>query len=240
MEILAIIPARGGSKKIPQKNIMDFYGEPLIKWSIEAAMASNKITRIITSTDNHEIAEIAKNLGSEVPFIRPEQYAQDDTVDYPVYKHALDYLEHNENYIPELIVQLRPTTPVRPKDLIDSGIDLINGNSNADSLRCITIPFQTPYKMWSITGDGYLSPLFDSGIREQYNHPRQLLPPAYWQVGSLDIIRRDTIINKNSMTGDNIIPLIINNKYAVDIDDELSFDFAISVVKKYGMFPDDI
>jgi N-acylneuraminate cytidylyltransferase len=240
MEILAIIPARGGSETIPHKNIVDFCGKPLIEWSIESAKNSSKITRIITSTDSDEIAEIAEKSGSEVPFIRPEKYSKNDTVDYPVYRHALDYLESVENYIPDLVVQLRPTTPVRPRHLIDKGIDLISNNNLADSLRCVTTPFQTPYKMWSISDDGYLLPLFDSGMHEQYNYPRQLLPSAYWQVGSLDIVRRSTIIKKESMTGDIILPFVIDNKFAVDIDDELSLDFAISVVEKYGMFPDEI
>jgi len=239
MEVLAIIPARGGSKTIPKKNIVDFYGEPLIKWTIDAALKSKRITRIITSTDDDVIAKIAKKLGSEVPFMRPKEYSEDDVVDYPVFKHALDYLEEHEGYVPDLIVQLRPTTPVRPAGIIDKGIDLISNNDKADSLRCVTVPFQTPYKMWSIKDGGFLSPLFDSKMHEHYNYPRQLLPETYWQVGSLDIIKRDTIINKCSMTGGNIMPLFIENKYAVDIDDELSLDFAISVVNKYGMFPDN-
>ena len=97
MKKLAVIPARGGSKRIPRKNINFFYGKEMIAWSIEAAVNSKSISRVITSTNSLDIANIAKKFGSEVPFIRPEKYAQDNTTDYPVFKHALDWLSINES-----------------------------------------------------------------------------------------------------------------------------------------------
>jgi CMP-N,N'-diacetyllegionaminic acid synthase len=237
MEILAVIPARGGSKTIPHKNIMPFQGKPLIAWSIESALNSKYITRVITSTDSKDIAKIAKNFGSEVPFIRPDDYAQDNTTDFPVFKHALEWLLINESYRPDILVHLRPTTPLRPLALIDEGIESMLSNNTADSLRCVCEPINTPFKMWNIKSDGFMSPLFDSGIHEQYNQPRQLLPEAYWQVGTLDIIRAKTILEKKSMTGDKILPLIIDTKYAVDIDDEVSLNHAEYAINKFGMFP---
>ena len=237
MEVLAIIPARGGSKSIPMKNIMPFHGKPLIAWSIEAALNSKSVTRIITSTDDLSIANTAKQFGSEVPFIRPEEYAQDDTTDYPVFRHALDWLSINESYHPDIIIHLRPTTPLRPKALIDKGVDLMLARKDADSLRCVCVPPNNPFKMWKIDNEDFMQPLCDSGIFEQYNQPRQNLPDVYWQIGTIDIIRPKTILEKGSMTGDKILPLVIDKKFAVDIDDEPSLNHADFVIKKFGMFP---
>ncbi len=108
----------------------------------------------------------------------------------------------------------------------------------ADSLRCVCEPLNNPYKMWSINNKGFMQPLCNSGIHEQYNQPRQLLPEHYWQIGTLDIIRVDTILEKRSMSGNYILPLVIDSKYAVDIDDEASLNYADYAVKKYGMFPE--
>ena len=118
-EILAIIPARGGSKGIPRKNIRDFAGYPLIAWSIAAAKQSELVTRVIVSTDDEEIASVARECGAETPFLRPPEFAQDNTTDLPVFEHALQWLEEHENYQPEIVIQLRPTSPVRPRGMVD-------------------------------------------------------------------------------------------------------------------------
>ncbi len=116
-EILALIPARGGSKGIPRKNIRSFAGYPLIAWSIAAAKQSELVTRVIVSTDDEEIAAVARECGAETPFLRPAEFAQDNTTDLPVFEHALQWLEENEGYQPEIVVQLRPTSPIRPRGL---------------------------------------------------------------------------------------------------------------------------
>jgi len=238
MEILALITARGGSKTIPYKNIMPFYGKPLIAWSIDAAQRANNDIRIITSTDDEKIASVAEDYGSEVPFMRPSEYAEDNTTDFPVFKNALDWLFTNESYCPELVIHLRPTTPLRPANLIDKAIDLMLANEGADSLKCVCEPHNNPFKMWSIKDDGFMQVLCDTGIHEQFNQPRQLLPESYWQIGTIDIIRSKTILELQSMSGNNILPLVIDNKYAVDIDDEASLNFAKYSIDKYGMFPE--
>ena len=173
MDVLAIITARGGSKSIPNKNIIPFLGRPLINWSVESALDSKLITRIITSTDDPDIADAAKKAGSEIPFIRPAKYAQDDTLDLPVFEHALKWLQEAESYSPKIVVHLRPTTPLRPKGLIDEGINLLINDPNADSVRAVCKPANNPFKMWKIQNDGAMVPLFESGIHEQYNQPRQ-------------------------------------------------------------------
>ncbi len=217
-EILAIIPARGGSKTVPRKNIQPLAGHPLIAYSIAAGLQAQRVSRVIVSTDDEEIAEISRSYGAEVPFLRPSALAQDKTVDLPVFKHALEWLAENEAYHPEIIVQLRPTSPLRPPDCVDSAIGILLGNNDSDSVRGVILSGQNPYKMWRISPEGNLRPLIDNDFEEPYNMPRQQLPQTYWQTGHIDVIRTSTILEKGSMSGDIILPLIMDPRYAVDID----------------------
>jgi N-acylneuraminate cytidylyltransferase len=219
-DILALIPARGGSKGIPHKNIRKFAGFPLIAWSIAAGLQSKSISRVIVSTDNEEIAAIAREYGADVPFMRPHEIAQDRTLDLPVFEHALKWLEEIEGYKPDYVVQLRPTSPVRPTDMIDSAVKILVENTEADSVRGVVPAAQNPYKMWRFNGyDKPLQPLLKvEGVTEPYNAPRQILPQAYWQTGHIDAIRTTTITRKNSLTGDMVYPLVIDPRYTLDID----------------------
>jgi N-acylneuraminate cytidylyltransferase len=226
MEVLAIIPARGGSKSIPKKNTRIFAGHPLLAYSIAAGLQSKMVNRVIVSTDDEETARIAKSYGAEVPFIRPLELAQDSTLDYPVFVHALEWLEAEQGYIPDVIVQLRPTTPIRPRDCVDRGISLLLENPDADSVRAVVPSGQNPYKMWRINKERLMRPLLDEGIDEAYNQPRQNLPSTYWQTGHVDIIRRHVIGEKNSMTGDIVLPLILAPEFMVDIDSPLDWERA--------------
>ena len=221
-EVLALIPARGGSKGIPRKNIRLFAGYPLIAWSIAAAKQSELVTRIIVSTDDEEIAAIAREFGAETPFRRPIELAQDKTTDLPVFEHALKWLdaERVEAYRPDVIVQLRPTSPIRPRTLVDAAIRILLEHEDADCVRGVIPAGQNPFKMWLFNGeDKPLNPLLEvDGINEPYNAPRQILPSAYWQTGHIDVIRVSTIAQKHSLTGDVIYPLVIDPRYTVDID----------------------
>jgi N-acylneuraminate cytidylyltransferase len=218
--ILAVIPARGGSKGIPRKNIRLFAGYPLIAWSIAAAKKSELVTRIIVSTDDEEIAAVAREWGAETPFLRPAELAQDKSTDLPLFEHALAWLKENESYAPEIIVQLRPTSPIRPKTMVDDAIRILQSHSDADCVRGVVSAAQNPFKMWRFNGeDKPLGQLLEvPGVAEPYNAPRQILPPVYWQTGHIDAIRVSTILNKKSLTGDVIYPLVIDSKYTVDID----------------------
>ncbi|HSL45220.1 MAG TPA: acylneuraminate cytidylyltransferase [Anaerolineales bacterium] len=219
-EILALIPARGGSKGIPRKNIRLFAGYPLIAWSIAAAKQADCVTRVIVSTDDGEIAAAAREHGAETPFLRPAEFAQDNTTDLPVFEHALQWLEENEGYQPEIVIQLRPTSPVRPKDCVDSAVKILMEHPDADCVRGVVPAGQNPHKMWRFVGEGQpMQPLLKvEGIAEPYNAPRQILPPVYWQTGHIDAIRVSTIKEKNSLTGNVIYPLVIDPRYTVDID----------------------
>ncbi len=209
VNILALIPARGGSKGIPHKNILELAGKPLIAYSIAQAHASSWISRTIVSTDDAEIAEIARRYGAEVPFLRPAEYAQDNSPDLAVFQHALRWLLDNEGYSPELVVHLRPTGPVRRVEAIDQAIELMLAHPEADALRSVSVPAQTPYKMWRVGETGYLQPLLEvPGVIEPYCQPRQGLPEVYWQNGYVDIIRPSTILEKGMMAGELILPFI--------------------------------
>lgn len=219
-EILALIPARGGSKGIPRKNIKPFAGYPLIAWSIAAAKQAELVTRVIVSTDDEEIAAVAREWGAETPFLRPSELAQDKTTDLPVFEHALKFLEEIEGYRPEIVVQLRPTSPIRPRGMVDGAVRILLNHPDADSVRGVVPAGQNPFKMWRFNGEEKpLAPLLQvEGIAEPYNAPRQILPPVYWQTGHIDAIRAATIARKHSLTGNVIYPLVIDPKYTVDID----------------------
>jgi len=218
--ILALIPARGGSKGIPRKNIRNFAGYPLIAWSIAAGSQAHTVNRVIVSTDDEEISAVAREYGAEVPFMRPPELAQDRTTDQPVFEHALKWLEDIEAYKPDIVIQLRPTSPIRPKDCIDGAVKTLMEHSQADCVRGVVTAGQNPYKMWRFNGyDKPMRPLLEvEGVTEPYNAPRQILPPVYWQTGHIDVIRTSTITRRHSLTGNVIYPHVIDSRYTVDID----------------------
>ncbi len=219
-EILAVIPARGGSKGIPRKNIKDFAGYPLIAYSIQAALNSRHVTRTIVSTDDIEIAKIASSYGAEIPFLRPAEYAQDSTLDFPVFENLLKTLMETENYKPDLVIQLRPTSPVRPINLVDEAVEVILNDPELDSVRGVVPSGQNPFKMWKIDPQsGLMSGLLSvNGIDEPYNSARQALPETYWQTGHIDVIRSRVILEQHSMSGKKIKPIYIHPDFSVDID----------------------
>lgn len=230
MDILAIIPARAGSKTIRDKNILDFRGKPLFCHSIDHAKASSLITRCIVSTDSEEYASIAREAGAEVPFLRPPELATDDALDHGAFLHALQWLEEHESYKPAIVVHLRPTTPIRNPEHIDKAIQLLIDHPEADAVRSVIPAKETPYKMWRLS-DGLLEPLLKlEDNPEPYNTPRQQLPLVYWQNANIDVTRRSTIIDKNSMTGEVILPFIMDVSEDIDIDEKEDFEKAEKVV----------
>ena len=218
-EILALIPARGGSKGIPRKNIRPFAGFPLIAYSISAALQAQNKMRVIVSTDDQEIAEIARQFGAETPFLRPAELAADQTTDLPVFQHALHWLAEHENYHPEMVLHLHATSPVRPRGFVDQAVRLLRENPEVECVRSVVAPAQTPYKMWRIDPQsGRMVPLLAiPGMSEPYNTPRQQLPATYLQTGHANAIRPATIL-QGSMTGKAILPLIVDGSYEVDMD----------------------
>jgi CMP-N-acetylneuraminic acid synthetase len=217
LEVLAIIPARGGSKSIPRKNVLSLGGFPLIAYSIVAAQAAPSVSRVLVSTDDEEIAQVACDWGAQVPFMRPAEYSQDGTTDLPVFQHALTWLRENENYRPDIVVHLRPTSPFRRVAHIEDAVRVLAAFPHADAARTVCEPFQNPFKMWTVNGDGFLSPLMQGHGEEPYNQPRQSLPRVFWQTGYVDAARAQTI-ESGSMTGRQILPVFIDNSDWIDID----------------------
>jgi len=222
-EVLALIPARGGSKGVPRKNIKPLAGKPLITYAIVEAIKSRYINRIIVSTDDEEIAEIARADGAEVPFMRPKELGGDCVTDLPVFQHALKWLLDNENYKPEIIAHLRPTAPLRTCIHIDKAIRMLIA-SDVDSVRSVCPAPKHPCKMWKFDGKNIIPYLSESICgKEAFNMNRQQLPPAFIQNGSVDITRWNTIMIKNSMTGDHIIGMLMEENESVNIDTEIDF-----------------
>lgn len=218
--ILAVIPARSGSKSVPHKNIRSINNKPMLAYSIEHAKASTYINRIILDTDSEEYANIGRGYGAEIPFIRPSQYAADTSTDLDVFYHCLTYLKEKENYIPDIVVQLRPTYPIRNIKDIDAMIKLLLEQKEADSVRSIAPAKEIAYKMWKKGNDNYIHPIL-TDVTEGYNKPRQQLPTIYYQNACIDVTRGTTILEQHSMTGKHILGYEMKHNYDIDTEEEL-------------------
>lgn len=216
--VLAIVPARGGSKSIPRKNIRRLGGVPLIGYSIEAGRQARSVDRVVVSTDDDEIADVARRCGADVPFMRPPELATDRSPDLPLLQHALEWLADEEGYHPEIIVQLRPTSPFRPPTCVDDAVALLRADPLADSVRTVVLSSQNPYKMWRLDAGGLMRPLIETAGVEAYNQPRQSLPVTHWQTGHVDAIRSVTILEDASVSGERIRGFEVPAAYSCDID----------------------
>lgn len=217
MNILAIVPAREGSKGIPQKNIYPLCNTPLIYYTIKAIQRSKLITRAILSSDSSEVIKVAKDYGLEVPFVRPSELAQDDTPALPVVEHAVKWLEETENYKADYIILLQPTSPLRNENHIDEALSILI-NSDADSIVSIVeVPHNfNPYSIMKLQGK-YLSPylLFDEN-----KNLRQLKPVFYARNGAaIYAFTYNCLMNKHSIYGDKILPYLMEKESSIDVDD---------------------
>ncbi len=220
MKILAVIPARSGSKSVKDKNIRLVNGKPMLAHSIEHAKASKYINRIILSTDSELYAGIGREYGAQTPFLRPAEYATDTATDLEVFRHCLMWLNEKEGYIPDIVVQLRPTYPIRNAVVIDEMIEMLMENPDADSVRSIAPAKEIAYKMWHYGENGRITPIMKD-IPECYNMPRQELPEVFYQNACVDVMRASTVLEKNSMTGDYILGYRMSENYDIDTEDEL-------------------
>lgn len=224
--ILSVIPARGGSKSILKKNIYPILGKPLIGYTIEHAFSSKKINRVVVSTDNVEIARVAREFGAEVPFLRPSEYAEDTTPDFPVFLHALSWLRDDEDYKPDIVVHLRPTSPIRNVKHIDDMIQILIDNPDCDSVRSVSVAKQSPFKMWKQDGK-HIVPFFEHLYNEKTLTAKQYLPKVFYHNGCIDVIRASTIMDKTSLTGYTILPFFMSDeKYDIQIDSYLDAKIA--------------
>jgi len=219
MNILAIIPARSGSKSIPHKNIRLFDGIPMLCHSIKHAQMSKYINRIILSTDSEEYAKVGREFGAEVPFLRPEEYATDAALDIDAFYHCVRNLKEEEGYLADIVVQLRPTYPIRDISDMDAMIQILIENRSYDSVRSIAPAKEIPYKMWKKKDGNTITPIM-TDIKECYNMPRQQLPRVYYQNACVDVVRGCVILKQHSMSGDQIYGYEMSKNFDIDTEEE--------------------
>ncbi|WP_289023767.1 acylneuraminate cytidylyltransferase family protein [Desulfobacter postgatei] len=228
-KILAVIPARGGSKGVPRKNIKRLAGKPLLAWTVETALSLDCLDRVILSTDDEEIAGIGKRYGADVPFLRPAEIAADDTTDMPVYEHALNWLEQHDGFIPDIVVWLRPTVPLRSAGDIENSLDLLI-KKRPDWVRSVCEAEHHPYWMYKLN-DTRMEP-FVEGIRIENYMRRQLLPPAYRLNGAVDVTWRSTILEKKILYAGVIEAHIMPVNRSIDIDTMLDFQLLEAIISQ--------
>lgn len=231
MKVLGIIPARGGSRQVPGKNIRLLAGKPLIAYTIEAALQPSRIERLIVSTDNSKIADVAQRYGAEVPFLRPSHLAEDDTPDQPVFLHALEWLRENDDYEPEIVINLRPTTPFKTPEIIDRVVQRLI-DTDADIVRTMTLVegVHHPYWMYRLSEDGSAEPFLGDIKLSQY-YQRQLLPPVYRINGVVDAMKTHIIYEDNILDNRNMKGVIISKKESMDVDTEFDFMLCECILK---------
>lgn len=224
---LAIIPARGGSKGLPRKNLLQLSGKPLIAHTIEAARAACSVQRIIVSTESPEIAEISRQYGAEVPFLRPRELAGDDTPTLPVLRHVLAELKATEGCTPEIIILLQPTSPLRRPEDIDSAMALLD-RSGADSVVSVCAAEHHPAWMKRLDGDRVL-PFVEKG--PEYMR-RQDMPPLYRLNGAIYISRYKILTEENRILGEDTRGFVMNAESSVDIDTLLDLKVAALIMQE--------
>ena len=227
MKILAVIPARGGSKRLPGKNIKLLNGRPVIEWSITAALGVKSITKTIVSTDSVEIAEIAKKAGADVPFLRPEVLASDDARSIDVVKHVLDFLKNNdENY--DYVILLQPTSPFRNSKHINEAIELLK-KLEADAITSVCECDHPP--IWSNQIPKDLS--MGSFIKDEFKNVRSQDLPKYYRInGAIYLTKVTRLYEENSfLFSSNSFAYEMSGECSVDIDSKLDFIIAESLLK---------
>ena len=223
MGTCAIIPARGGSKGVPGKNIRPLCGHPIIAYSIIAALSCNEIERVIVSTDSKEIAKIAKLYGAEGPFLRPRELSGDMSTALDYVFHAFKEMGERDKYKPDFMVMLLPTTPLRETNLIDQAITLLKETPNATGLRSVHELTEPPQKMMALE-EGYLTGFFPDDPRPEYfNLPRQLFPKAYHPNGYVEIVRRNTVLNDGTLYGSRILGAVTPFSVEIDVPEDLDY-----------------
>ena len=222
-KIVALIPARSGSKGIRDKNIRHLAGYPLLAYSINAAKRSKLVDRIIISTDSEHYAEIAKSYGAEVPFLRPKEISGDLSTDYTWVRHALDWFVKNEGVSPEYLVHLRPTTPLRDPHHIDLAMESILNNHQATALRSVHEMSETAYKTVEIE-NGRLKAVFTGSFdMDESNKPRQMFPATYITNGYVDVLRSSHILRTQRLHGNHVVAYITPSVNDIDTDEDFNY-----------------
>lgn len=230
-DVVAIIPARSGSKGVPIKNIKLLGGFPLLAYSVVAAKLSKQINRVVVSTDSQEFAQIAKHYGAEVPFLRPAVLAKDKSTDLEYIRHAINWFLKNERKIAEYFVILRPVTPLREPEIIDKAIRLIKRKKLATSLRSGHPAPESPYKWFTKKGQ-YFKAAFGKHSNDYINLPRQGFPTVYNPDGYVDVIKTSFVLKRNLLFGGRMLAFV--SPVCYEIDTEEDFDWLSFGIDKKG------
>ncbi len=215
MRVLGLIPARGGSKGVPRKNIKLLAGKPLLAYTAEAALAAKRLARVVLSTDDAEIAEVGKESGVEVPFFRPAELAEDSTPTLPVVQHALSFLERQGDRF-DAVCLLQPTNPLRRAGDIDACIELMEHHAADCVVSVLRVPAEhNPHWVYFVNSDGSLR--LSTGETTPIPR-RQELPPAFHREGSIYITRRDVVMTQNSLFGARVVGYEMTPSLSVNID----------------------
>ena len=228
MRTLAIIPARGGSKGIPRKNIAILNGKPLIYYTIEAAKKSEYLTDVVVSTEDVEIAKISRDLGALVPFIRPSNLATDEAESAPVIEHALKFMEDKRGFEYDAILMLQPTSPLRTNEHIDKSIKLFVSQDCDSLVSIVPVGGNHPLRMKTLTGDR-LSNYVNQGYWNM--KPRQSLPEVFIRNGSIYLIKRDAFMHSKQLIGKSCLGFLMDEFESVNIDSPIDFKIADLILK---------
>jgi len=234
--VLVVVPARGGSKGLPRKNARLLAGEPLVARAVRAGREAALVDRVLCSTDDEPIAELARAAGAEVPFLRPSELAQDTTEDWPVFAHALEWLAAHERWQPSIVVNLRPSTPLRRQGMVDEAIRLLVGQ-DVDSVKSVCLARQHPHKMWLLQEGGRMEPYLKTPFRRQRGPdvPRAELEPIYWQTGHVDVTWRRTLEEQRTLIGRRVAGLVVAPETSIDIDGPFELELAELVLRRSGV-----
>ncbi len=222
-QIIAIIPARSGSKGVPHKNIKPLAGIPLIAYSIVAALRAELIDRVVVSTDSEDYARIAHNYGAEVPFLRPKELSEDYCSDFCFIQHALDWFLENENSQPDYLVHLRPTTPFRQVEYINQAINSFLNSSTASALRSVHEMPESAYKMFEIEAGMLKCVGADNADIDSANSARQGYTKTFKGNGYVDIISSQFVRQNNRIHGNKVIAFITPQTYEVDTPSDFEY-----------------
>ena len=204
-DIIAIIPARSGSKTLVDKNIANLAGHPVLAYSIAVAKLSSMIQRVIVSTNSNEYAEISLKYGAEVPFMRPEVYSKDTSTDKDFLDHAMKHFIDEENSIPEYWIHLRPTTPLRDPKIVDKAINMIINEAGSTSLRSAHKAPESPFKWFKLENKFFKPLIEDTNSIETFNLPKESFEDVYIPDGYIDVLRSSQVLNSDSVFGERML-----------------------------------
>ena len=219
---VAIIPARSGSKSVPDKNIADLAGHPVLAYSIAVARLSQEIDRVLVSTDINDYADLAREYGAEAPFLRPAELASDTAGDLEVLRHVMDWMNDHEHHVPEYWVYLRPSTPLRDPVLVDQAIRQFKDAGEAVSLRSAHPAPESPRKWFRKLGDNFF-PLMDGVTMTETDQPNEAFATAFVPDGYADVFKASQVRGRGALHGDRIMAFVSPVSTEIDSAEELDY-----------------